>query len=94
MLIIYTLFQQSYVQIVSGLQFVCGIKIDQTVQCAGKVEPTVPGLFTQLSTGDNHVCGVLTTGQILCWGMFILMNNNNNNCIIYKLLNSFSIFST
>lgn len=52
------------------MDFVCAIKVDQTVDCFGSISSAVPGLFSQISAADHHACGVLTNGALYCWGMF------------------------
>jgi hypothetical protein len=65
--------QVTFVQLVSGSTFSCGITITQTVQCWGgipgqQIPEQVPGLFTQITASELYACGVRTDGSLLCWG--------------------------
>lgn len=61
-------------QVTTGPDYNCGILLDNTVTCWG--EPTIDygqleppdELFAQLSIGAAQVCGLSTSGELLCFG--------------------------
>lgn len=59
----------TFVQIVAGQFFSCGITVEQNVLCWGRIDTKeVPGLFTQITAAQFYACGVMTDGRISCWG--------------------------
>ena len=56
-------------QVVSGMYYSCGITLEQSVHCWGRLpEQTIDGLYSQITGGKHFACGVLTDGKINCWG--------------------------
>lgn len=80
-----------FVQIISAMYFSCGINLDQSVHCWGRLpDQHISGLYTQITGGKHYACGVLTDGNINCWGHLAgaigrdipspdFMRNNNIN---------------
>lgn len=61
--------QTTFVQIVCGIHFACGVTLDQRVLCWGQGVPSeIKGLYSQISAGTNFACGVMTDGHVNCWG--------------------------
>lgn len=59
----------TFVQIVVGEHFGCGLLLDQTVQCWGHfADLKVEGMFTQIVSSNLFGCGIMTDEQISCWG--------------------------
>ena len=59
----------TFVQIVTGEKYGCGLLLDQTVQCWGKFkDQKVEGLFSQIVGADTYVCGIMTDETIKCFG--------------------------
>lgn len=56
-----------FVQVVTGQYYGCGINLDQTVTCWGRMLSPL-GLFTQLTGEDFFACGVHVDATIACWG--------------------------
>jgi hypothetical protein len=58
------------VQIVSGMYYSCGVTLEQSVMCWGRL-PDVPisGLYSQITGGKHYACGVMTDGRLNCWGL-------------------------
>lgn len=56
-----------FVQVVTGQSFGCGISLDQTVTCWGRL-PSPKGLFTQLTGESFFACGIMVDASIRCWG--------------------------
>lgn len=56
-----------FVQVVTGHQYGCGINLDQTLSCWGRMH-TPEGLFTQITGGDSYMCGVMVDNTIKCAG--------------------------
>ena len=64
----------TFVQIVTGGTYGCGITLEQTVVCWGFFEGIhAPGLYNQITGTDWFVCGVRTDNTIFCWGVYISM---------------------
>ena len=58
-----------FVQIVAGTYFSCGLSVDHSVTCWGRMSQRAPeGLFLQITAGNYHACGILIDGSIACWG--------------------------
>lgn len=56
----------------SGAGYVCGIRLDGTLECWGENsfgQATPPsGTFTQVSAGYQHACAIRSDGSAACWG--------------------------
>lgn len=67
--------EEIMIQIISGFFYSCGITLDQTVQCWGRLADTpVPGLYSQITGAIDYACGVMTDGKINCWGHSKMVN--------------------
>jgi hypothetical protein len=55
-----------------GHRFVCGLRADGLVRCAGQFErwtvPIPPGIRRQVVAGRNHACALDGDGNVQCWG--------------------------
>ena len=59
-----------FVQLVAGNSFSCGMTMEQTVFCWGRIKGFIPGLYEQITASSFGFlgCGVMTDGKINCWG--------------------------
>ena len=61
-------------QLATGHSFSCGITVEQLVYCwggfDGEMTGQVPGMYVQINAdgGGRYACGVMTDGNINCWG--------------------------
>jgi hypothetical protein len=78
-----------FVQLVTGRSFSCGMTPDQTVFCWGSIKGYIPGLYEQITAaGSGNVgCGVMTNGQINCWGKIFAVYSFVRFCVDHSLLN-------
>lgn len=61
-----------YIDLSVGKRHVCALRIDQQVEClgdqtSGKATPPAE-LFSSLSAGGGHTCGLTGSGAAVCWG--------------------------
>ena len=47
---------------------VCALFVDGTVQCLFGETEAPPGVFSSVSAGNDHVCGLRPSGAVECWG--------------------------
>lgn len=65
-------------QLSAGNHITCGLRLDDTLQCWGKIQaldPILPrqeqapaGTYKQVSVGFDHACAIRSDGVIVCWG--------------------------
>jgi hypothetical protein len=59
------------VQVSTSARGACGITLEQQVKCWGGLEhmheQRMDGLFTQISGGENVICGLRINGAISCF---------------------------
>lgn len=57
-------------QIVSGMYYSCGVTLEQSVVCWGRLQSDMPvsGLYSQITGGKHYACGIMTNGHLNCWG--------------------------
>jgi len=70
--------EDGFVDIEAGRRYVCGTRVDGTVDCWGGDDYRVSGAFTstpslaefkQIAPGGNHVCGIrIDDDELECWG--------------------------
>ena len=59
----------TFVQVVTGQEYGCGITLDQTVTCWGSFEDIkVAGMYNQIVGADHYGCGIMSDHHINCWG--------------------------
>ncbi len=59
----------TYVQIITGSEYACGLLVDQTVECWGSFgKNPIPGMFTQIVGTTFWACGIMIDKQISCFG--------------------------
>lgn len=78
-----------FVQVSTSARGACGITLEQQVKCWGS--PThiharqMDGLFTQISGGDNVICGLRVSGAISCfygkWPSFQIQDKAGSNFV-------------
>ena len=74
---VYSVFSKGvFVQVSTSSRGACGITLQQQVQCWGAEvhmhPPQMEGQFTQISGGDNLICGLKVNGAISCfYGMYV-----------------------
>ena len=52
----------------SGYGNVCVLRADGSLYCGSHRLTSPDGLFTSVSVGGRHACGVRTDGTVVCWG--------------------------
>jgi hypothetical protein len=62
-----------FLQVVTGIEHTCGLRIDGVVLCWGRGKVSCPPSsdvkFTRIASGLWHACGVVNgTGAVVCWG--------------------------
>ena len=62
-----------YTALVSGGDYTCGLRIDQTAVCwgynsQGQLDPPQGERFTALTAGGAHTCGLRPDQTVVCWG--------------------------
>jgi hypothetical protein len=63
----------SYIQVVTGMDFSCGLTTERTAHCWGaSITGQLEGSYTQLTCDSKatFLCGLLTDGSIKCLGMY------------------------
>lgn len=59
----------TFVQVITGEHYGCGLLLDQTVRCWGAFKDVeVKGLFSQIVGTDDYGCGIMTDETIQCFG--------------------------
>ncbi len=59
----------TYVQVISGEEYGCGLQLDQTIECWGKfADSKIDGMFSQIIGTDLYGCGIMTDETIQCFG--------------------------
>ncbi len=81
----------TFVQIVTGSTYGCGLLLDQTVLCWGKIQTTpIQGMFTQIVGTDHYACGLMIDKQIQCFGALpaVPPPRNENGFVQFDCSNS------
>lgn len=59
----------TFVQVITGDKWGCGLATDQTIECWGSMDKRpVPGMFTQITGATHYGCGIKIDKQIQCFG--------------------------
>jgi hypothetical protein len=59
----------TFVQVVTGNEYGCGITLEQTVTCWGAFSGMqVEGMYNQIVGADHYGCGIMSDNHINCWG--------------------------
>jgi len=59
----------TFVQIITGNTWACGLAVDQTVECWGSMNKhPVQGMFTQIVSATHWGCGIQIDKQVTCFG--------------------------
>jgi len=59
----------TFVQVITGGDWACGLAVDQTVECWGAMDKNpVQGMFTQIVAATHWGCGIQIDKQIKCFG--------------------------
>lgn len=67
--------QTRFLSISAGKDFLCGIVEDESILCAGfSYDPPI-GTYTQIDSGNEHVCAINTVGKVECFGQ-----NSSGQC--------------
>jgi hypothetical protein len=57
----------AFEQLASGLGFTCGLLVDHTADCWGRITDSPSGTFASIAAGGYDVCAVRSDGSALCW---------------------------
>ena len=70
---------ETFVQVIAGNGFGCGLNLEQNVMCWGNLKKVdVRGMYTQITGGDMYGCGIMTDNSINCWGSLHVLPPEGN----------------
>jgi len=80
----------TFVQVVTGTSFGCGLGIDQKVTCWGAYQGMeVDGLYTQISAHTYYACGIRTDESINCWGSSTPFDHPTDEKIRFRMIDCY-----